>query len=117
MAGNTDTICVPSFRADWKNNVPIAALCQKYGITRDQLVRLKREWRLKPRHDRRVRPREQQPDPTPEEIAAACKAIRESWDEDTELARRTIGAPDLVRVQIIPAAEIGVDEPRGFDDE
>lgn len=118
MAGNTDKICVKSFRADWNKHIPIAALCEKYGITKDQLVRLKRVWRLEPRHDRRLRYRHwrRAPDPTPEEIKAACEAIRAGWDETTEKERRGLSATP-VEVQVISTRALGIEDAHLSDDE
>lgn len=111
MAGNTAQICVKSFRADWNKHIPIAALCEKYGITKDQLVRLKRVWGLRPRHDRRLRykPTRRNADPTPDQIAAACRAIRDGWDEATERQRR--GADQLpVEIRVIDTRLLGLEE-------
>lgn len=109
MAGNPDKICVKSFRADWNQHIPIAALCQKYGITKDQLVRLKKVWRLKPRHDRRLRyrPSRRIVDPTPEEIKAACLEIRSRWDDETERERRGI-KPRAFEVPVADAESLGM---------
>lgn len=111
MAGNTDKICVQSFRADWNKHIPIAALCEKYGITKDQLVRLKKTWGLEPRHDRRLRYRHgrRQPDPTPEQIKEACAAIRAGWDEATERERRGV-VPTSVEVRVVRTSTLGIDE-------
>ena len=66
MAGKTATINVTQFRADWDLHVPIAFLCVKYTITKDQVVRLRDHWQLPLRLDRRLRfkPKRPQP-PTP----------------------------------------------------
>jgi hypothetical protein len=77
MAGNTATISLVSFRADWMTHMPMRALCDRYTITRDQVIRLKHVWELPPRHDRRLRAKPaRQRDPTPTEIRAACVALR-----------------------------------------
>ena len=77
MAGNTATISLVSFRADWLTHMPMRVLCERYTITRDQVIRLKHVWELPPRHDRRLRAKpERQRDPTPSEIRAACTALR-----------------------------------------
>jgi hypothetical protein len=118
MAGNTDKICVKSFRADWNKHIPIAALCEKYGITKDQLVRLKKLWRLKPRHDRRLRykPGFRPLPPTPEEIAAACAAIRAGWDDATEMERRGC-KPARVEIQIVDTSAFGLSGLTSGDEE
>lgn len=84
MAGSTATISLTAFRADWVAHIPMRALCVRWTITRDQVIRLKHVWQLPPRHDRRLRAKPvRQPDPTPEEIAAYCLEIQTGWDADT----------------------------------
>lgn len=84
MAGNTATINVSAFRADWAAHIPMRALCVRWTITRDQVIRLKHVWHLPPRHDRRLRAKPvRQPDPTPDEIAAYCREIQMGWDDQT----------------------------------
>lgn len=77
MAGNTATISLVAFRADWMTHMPMRVLCDRYTITRDQVIRLKHVWDLPPRHDRKLRAKPpRQRDPTPTEIRAACTALR-----------------------------------------
>jgi hypothetical protein len=62
------------------------ALCERYTITRDQVVRLRDVWQLPLRNDRRLRwkpKRSEMRDPTPREILQACKEIQQRWDERT----------------------------------
>lgn len=88
MPGNTATIDVCQFRADWMSHAPMRALCDRYGITRDQVIRLKVVWSLPPRHDRKLRFKpKRQKDPSPSAIAKACRLIQEQWDEATRVAR------------------------------
>lgn len=88
MAGNTATIDVCQFRADWMSHAPMRALCDRYGITRDQVIRLKVIWSLPPRHDRKLRFKpKRDKDPTKSQIAQACKLIQQQWDEATRIAR------------------------------
>ena len=90
MAGNTATIDVCQFRADWDSHVPMRVLCERYDITRDQVIRLKVVWQLPPRHDRKLRykpKRRDIVDPTPAEIRARCAEIQARWDETTRNAR------------------------------
>ena len=83
--GNTATINVVSFRAQWDSHIPIRALCENFTITRDQVTRLKFVWDLPPRHDRRLRFKPvRQRDPTPREIAQACREIQARWDAHTQ---------------------------------
>jgi len=93
MAGVTATISVTAFRADWLTHMPIAALCDRYTITKDQVLRLRDVWKLPLRNDRRLRykpKRSEYRDPTPREIEQACKEIRARWDAATEHARRVV---------------------------
>jgi hypothetical protein len=86
MRGNTATISVAAFRADWLTHMPMRALCERYTITRDQVVRLRDVWQLPLRNDRRLRwkpKRSEMRDPTPREILQACKEIQARWDERT----------------------------------
>ena len=93
MRGNTATISLQAFRADWLTHMPISALCVRYTISKDQVIRLRDVWNLPPRHDRRFRfkpKRSESRDPTPREIEQACKEIRARWDAITEEARRVV---------------------------
>ena len=91
MRGNTATISLTAFRADWLTHMPMRALCERYTISRDQVVRLKHVWHLPPRHDRRLRAKPiRQRDPTPREIQQSCKDIQATWSEDVREDRRVI---------------------------
>jgi hypothetical protein len=91
MRGNTATISLTAFRADWLTHMPMRALCERYTISRDQVVRLKHVWHLPPRHDRRLRAKPvRQRDPTPREIQQSCKEIQATWSEDVREDRRVI---------------------------
>ena len=85
MAGNTATISVQAFRADWLTHMPIAALCERWTITKDQVIRLRDVWHLPLRNDRRLRykPKGRPKDPTLREIAQACREIQSRWDAST----------------------------------
>lgn len=89
MRGNTATISVTAFSADWLTHIPMRALCQRYSISRDQVIRLKHVWNLPPRHDRKLRAKPvRQADPTPREIAQACREIQAKWSEEVREDRR-----------------------------
>lgn len=82
MAGNTATISVAAFRADWMTHMPMRALCERWTITRDQVIRLADVWKLPRRHDRKLRAKPtRQRDPTPAEIRAACLKFQAEWDD------------------------------------
>jgi hypothetical protein len=87
--GNTATINVVTFRAQWDSHIPIRSLCENFTITRDQVTRLKFVWDLPPRHDRRLRFKPiRQRDPTAREIAQACREIQARWDAHTRHERQ-----------------------------
>lgn len=87
--GNTATITVATFKADWAAGLPIAVLCSSYSISRDQVIRLRDLWSLPLRNDRKHRYR--QPgadrDPTPEEIRERCLEIQATWSDRTRQDR------------------------------
>lgn len=97
--GNTSTISLAEFRIDWMAHVPMRALCERWTITRDQVIRLKHVWKLPPRHDRRLRAKpERQSDPTTTQIRDACLKIQATWsDEVRELRKVTKSQPYQVR--------------------
>lgn len=87
--GNTATINIVAFRAQWEAHVPISALCVNFSCTKDQVIRLKGVYGLQPRHNRRLRFKPgKQRDPTPREIAQACRELQAGWDERTREERR-----------------------------
>lgn len=91
--GNTSTISIVAFKAQWDSHVPIRQLCENFTVSRDQVTRLKFVWNLAPRHDRRLRfkpKRADMRDPTPREIAQSCREIRATWDAATEEDRRVM---------------------------
>jgi hypothetical protein len=91
MRGNTATISLTAFRADWMTHIPMRALCERWTISRDQVIRLAEVWDLPRRHDRKLRARQvRQRDPTPREIARMSKDIQATWSEDTREDRRVI---------------------------
>lgn len=88
MAGITATISIAQFREDWCDHLPIVDLCERYSITKDQVIRLRDSWALPKRHDRRLRAKpKRQRDPTPTEIEAACLRIQATWDDRTREMR------------------------------
>ena len=113
-AGNTATISIEAFRADWLDHTPIVQLCSMYSITKDQVIRLRDVWALPPRHDRKLRskPRRQR-DPTQLEIENACLRIQATWDERTREMRAVQKTPG-VTLRRISLRE--VDEPAAEDD-
>lgn len=91
MRGNTATISLTAFRADWMTHMPMRALCERYTVSRDQVIRLKHHWDLPPRHDRKLRAKPKRAiDPTTTEIQTRCLEIQATWtDEVRELRRVT----------------------------
>lgn len=93
MAGNTATIEFQTLRLQWASHSSMAAICSFWTITKDQLIRLKGVADLPPRHDRRFRfkpPRSAYRDPTPREIAQACREIQARWDARTKEERAVV---------------------------
>jgi hypothetical protein len=85
MAGNTAVISMVHFAVDWADHVPIAALCERYSVTKDQVLRLKVIWKLAPRHDRSLRAK---PKWSPKPSSEEDKASGDSCDLAPEIARR-----------------------------
>lgn len=105
--GVTATISVVAFRADWETHMPISALCERWTISKDQVIRLRDVWQLPLRTDRRLRHKpERQRDPTPREIAQACRELQAHWDEATREARRVVKsqAVQLRRIELTDEA-------------
>ena len=91
MRGNTATISLTAFHADWMTHIPMRALCERWTISRDQVIRLAEVWDLPRRHDRKLRARQvRQRDPTRKEIARLSKEIQATWSEDTREDRRVV---------------------------
>ena len=91
MRGNTATISLTAFHADWMTHMPMRALCERWTISRDQVIRLAVVWELPRRHDRRLRARPvRQRDPTPREIARISKEIQATWSEEVREDRRVV---------------------------
>lgn len=108
MAGVTATISLQAFRADWDSHLPYAALCVRYTVTRDQIIRLRNIWGLTPRTDCRLRykpKRSEQRDPTKRQIRAACLRIQATWDADTREQRR-VQKLNIVQPRMIRLADI-----------
>jgi hypothetical protein len=120
MAGNTATIDVVAFRSDWGSYMPIAALCDRYAITKDQVIGLRKRWQLPLRVDRRLRfkpKRSDMVDPSPAQISVRAAAIRATWDEHTERLRR-VGKPQPYTAPIVSvtgqaASALGSIAPEG----
>lgn len=107
-AGNTATISIEQFRADWSDHAPIVQLCQMYSITKDQVIRLRDCWGLPLRHDRRLRPKpERQRDPSPAEIEAACLRIQATWDDRTR-ELRTVSKTQSVTLKNVSLRDVEV---------
>ena len=119
--GNTATISVVAFRADWQLGLPIAVLCSSYSISRDQVVRLRDLWDLPLRHDRRSRKRQagHRRDPSPEEIRQRCLEIQATWSdkvrEDRHWRKPQVWAVPIVQIPSDGAA--WPDEPETMEEE
>jgi len=119
MAGITATISIETFAADWATHMPIAELCTRFTITKDQVLRLRDVWNLPLRNDRRLRfkpDRSECRDPTPSEIRKACIAIQSTWDERTRGERHVVKPRQFVlkRIELTGEAREAME---GFSDE
>jgi hypothetical protein len=116
MRGNTATISVTEFRAEWLSHRPFSHICTHFTITRDQAVRLRLLWDLPPRNDRRLRfkpVRSEIRDPTPSEIADACREIQAMWDDRTR-AERCVNKSKPVELRPIDTSDEARDAMRWF---
>lgn len=103
MAGNTATIDVQTLRLQWSSHSSMAAICTYWSITKDQLIRLRDVLPLPKRLDRSLRYKpslSSYRDPTPREIAQACREIQAKWD-DTTRAARAGHKEQLVRLRVV----------------
>jgi hypothetical protein len=119
MAGVTATISIEAFAADWETHMPIADLCARFTITKDQVLRLRDVWNLPLRNDRRLRfkpARGESRDPTPSEIRNACLEIQSRWDERTRGERQVLKARQFVLKRIELTNEVR-EAMEGFADE
>lgn len=117
MAGNTAIISITAFRADWETHMPISALCVRYTITKDQVIRLRDVWQLPLRTDRRLRykpKRSEMRDPTPREIAQACREIQARWDARTR-EDRAVTKTESVHVRFIRMQDVDTLEDGGSE--
>lgn len=118
MAGVTATISVTAFRADWSTHMPISALCERWTITKDQVLRLRDVWQLPLRNDRRLRfkpKRSEYRDPTPAEIVEACRMIQARWDDRTREDRAVQKTQRVIlrQIDMTPEARDALDSFSG----
>jgi hypothetical protein len=120
MAGNTSAIDLAVLRVQWESQIPMAAICTHWTVTKDQLVRLRDHYALPKRHDRSLRykpPRDPGPDDAEElasreslslapQIAARVTCVQAMWTEQTRLDRTMPTAPGAGMLRWINAKEI-----------
>jgi hypothetical protein len=83
-------------------HMPMRALCERWTISRDQVIRLAVVWELPRRHDRKLRAKPvRQRDPTTTEIRDACLQIQATWSDDVREDRR-VTKTQLVSLKRIP---------------
>lgn len=117
MAGNTATINLQAFRADWESHMPYSAMCVRYSVTRDQVIRLRDVWGLQPRTDCKLRwkpKRSEYRPPTRRQIRAACLRIQATWDENTREQRR-VRKTDGVQLPFIRLADMDTADDDGAE--
>lgn len=118
MRGNTATISLTAFRADWLAHLPMRELCCRYTISRDQVIRLKHVWQLPPRHDRRLRAKPKRAaDPTTTEIQRMCLDLQGQWTADVEELRRVTKTQHYIlrRIELTEDARDALDSMEGFE--
>jgi hypothetical protein len=82
--------------------MPMRALCERWTISRDQVIRLADVWQVPRRYDRKLRAKPvRQRDPTTTEIRDACLQIQATWSDDTREDRR-VTKTRHVSIQRIP---------------
>jgi hypothetical protein len=87
-------IDVPLLFQLWHTDLKNDELAARIGVARGNLWHLRKKYGLPERKQRRTRP--PAADPTPEEIAERCAAVRLGWSAEEE-ARRLCGKPDRWR--------------------
>ena len=112
MPGNTATIDVAVLRIQWDSQIPMAAICTHWTISKDQLVRLRDVLPLPKRMDRSLRykpPRDPGPDDAEElasqsslslapQIAARVTIVQATWSAEMRLSREVAkGTPFSLR--------------------
>lgn len=117
MRGTVSTACKTfqaTLRSVWSSGSTYAEMTAFLGVTKDQIVRLRDRLKLPLRLDRSTRkkgPRHK--DPTPEEIAAACAALREKHlaERRAEPASRVYrtSETDLISFRVQRSHEIRTD--------
>jgi hypothetical protein len=127
--GNTATIVVTAFHADWMAHVTMRDLCDRHSVSRDQVVRLRDYWHLPKRHDRKLRKKpERLAAPTPEEIAASEQSlslapmiaarvtcVQISWTEATRHERQ-VTKPTMFSLTRIELTNEARDAMESWDD-
>jgi hypothetical protein len=99
--------------------MPIADLCTRFTITKDQVLRLRDVWNLPLRNDRRLRfkpTRGESRDPTPSEIRKACLEIQSRWDDRTR-GERQVTKPRQFVLKRIELTNDAREALEGFSDE
>lgn len=103
-----------ALRNVWASGSTYAEMTDYLGVTKDQIIRLRDRLRLPLRLDRSTRKKgPRHSDPTPEEIAAACAALRAKHlaERRAEPASRTYRTTemDLISFRLQRSHEIRTD--------
>lgn len=120
MPGNTATIDVAVLRIQWDSQIPMAAICTHWTISKDQLVRLRDVLPLPKRMDRSLRykpPRDPGPNDAEElasksslslapQIAERVTSVQAMWSEDVRLSRTVTKSPGAGLLRWVNASEI-----------
>ena len=98
MPGDTTSISVTSFSADWTSNIPIRELCERYAISKDQLSRLCHLWGLAPRKNRATyfKPSHPAPPSSAEDEASGRSCdLAPDVKKRVEALRQGLGGPTI----------------------
>lgn len=121
MPGNTTRVERSILELQWDAYIPMAAICQHWTITKDQLVRLRDVWELPLRLDRKRRYKpsrlERMLDPDEDELAASqasldlapmvaerVTCVQATWSEEVRAERQAI-KPEPFRLARIETPE------------
>jgi hypothetical protein len=121
MPGNTTRVERSILELQWDAYIPMAAICQHWTITKDQLVRLRDVWELPLRLDRKRRYKpsrlERMLDPDEDELVASqasldlapmvaerVTCVQATWSEEVRAERQAI-KPEPFRLARIETPE------------
>lgn len=85
----------------------VARISAELGIATDSLNRVRLRLRLKARTPQtRAKPGDHYRDPTPQEIAERCAAIRKTWSPEVEEKRRVSKTPPAYEFPVVHLTDV-----------